>query len=237
MNEVERYQADVKAARREIWISLSGALTAVMFMIIAVGLAIEPPHYYTLLPCGGLVAVIAMLVRHDKRMKTRLRENTEPYVFLLSRCYDYQTLLECMAIGNRPLCKNGEDAAVLYYNDEYVGRILLLDLPEFSTAEMKKKKDSTNRKANRQHPTKNEDTMEKVARMLRINCVVTEEITPELSKHLCQNADMMMRRNEIVVKMSVVGNRLLVMPIHGITSANIPSIERYRVAVEMMRQL
>lgn len=76
--------------------------------------------------------------------------------------------------------------------------------------------------------------MEICARRMRINCVAAESVNDALRDYMCQRAETLLRRNEAVVNMAVVGNQLLVPHIQGARIESFPALRRYEAAIRLM---
>ena len=235
MTDTERYERDLKAARRYISVGLCGVFVCV-FLIVTIIITAVARSLWVILPSVLFVCLVIGGIRMERTYKARQRQPAEYYPFHLSRVYDYGELLNTLSGESRAVCECAEDAAVLMHRNGPSTRIPLVGLPTYDKQMLKKKRDGANRRANQEWHTKQWVSQFDAVKMLRINCVVCEEVNDALQKEMCRNAETLLRRVEVIVNMAVVGDRLLVPPLQG-ARLDLPSLKRYEKAVSLMRSL
>ena len=112
----------------------------------------------------------------------------------------------------------------------------LLHQPEFSASACKAQRDRANRAANRAHPEKQEGPQWEIASRARVNFVVCDVMNDELSRYIGTHAQRLLSRNESIINMAVVGDRLLVPPVRG-ADADFPALNRYSRSANLIWSL
>lgn len=111
----------------------------------------------------------------------------------------------------------------------------LLYQPEFSAPACKAQRDRANRAANRAHPSKQEGLQWEIASRARINLVVCDAVNDALSRYIGAHAQRLLSRNECIINMAVVGDRLLP-PVRG-ADVDFPSLNRYSCSADLIWSL
>ena len=115
-------------------------------------------------------------------------------------------------------------------------RVALLHQPEFSASACKTQRDRANRAANRAHPSKQEGLQWEIASRARINLVVCDAVNDALSREIGAHAQRLLSRNECLINMAVVGDRLLLPPVRG-ADVDFPSLNRYSCSADLIWSL
>ena len=115
-------------------------------------------------------------------------------------------------------------------------RVALLHQPEFSASACKAQRDRANRAANRAHPSKHEGLQWEIASRARINLVVCDAVNDALSRYIGAHAQRLLSRNECIINMAVVGDRLLLPPVRG-ADVDFPSLNRYSRSADFIWSL
>ena len=115
-------------------------------------------------------------------------------------------------------------------------RVALLHQPEFSASACKAQRDRANRAANRAHPSKQEGPQWEIASRARVNLVVCDVMNDELSRYIGTHAQRLLSRNECIINMAVVGDRLLLPPVRG-ADADFPALNRYSRSANLIWSL
>ena len=102
----------------------------------------------------------------------------------------------------------------------------LLHQPEFSASACKVQRDRANRAANHAHPEKQEGPQWEIASRARVNLVVCDAMNDALSRYIGTHAQHLLSRNESIINMAVVGDRLLMPSVRG-ADVDDPSLKRY----------
>ena len=158
--------------------------------------------------------------------------------FPLPRAFDYETV--CTAIETASgvqwtyLCD--ETARICRIEGVFSWRVALLHQPEFSAPACKAQRDRANRAVNRAHPSKQEGLQWEIASRARINLVVCDAVNDALSRYIGAHAQRMLSRNECIINMAVVGDRLLLPPVRG-ADVDFPSLNRYSRSADFIWSL
>ena len=235
MTDIERYERDLKTARRYISVGLCSAFVGA-FLIVAIIIIAAAQSLWVIFPSAMFVCLMIVGIRMERRCKEKQRQPAGYYTFSLSHVYDYGELLETLSAQSGTVCEYAPDAAVLMHRNGPSTRILLVGLPTYDKQLLKKKKDGANRKANQEWYTNQWVAQSDAVKMLRINCVVCDEVNDALQSEMCRNAETLLRRVEVIINMAVVGDRLLAPPLQG-ARLDLPSLKRYVKAVTLMRSL
>ena len=223
----EEFRRDIRAAKRFGLAQGLLLLPSLFSLILAIAFAVDGSWRETAVTAGICAVFTGVLVCLERRQKRQRQEATRYYTFPLPRAYDYETV--CAAIETAPgvqwtyLCD--ETARICRIEGVFSWRVALLYQPEFSASACKAQRDRANRSANRTHPEKQEGPQWEIATRARINLVVCDAVNDALSRYIGAHAQRLLSRNESIINMAVVGDRLLLPPVRG-ADVDFPSLNR-----------
>ena len=223
----EEFHRDIRAAKRFGLAQGLLLLPSLFSLMLAIAFAVGGDWREAAVTAGICAVFTGVLVCLERRQKRQRQEATRYYTFPLPRAYDYETV--CAAIETAPgvqwtyLCD--ETARICRIEDVFSWRVALLYQPEFSASACKAQRDRANRAANRAHPSKQEGLQWEVASRARINLVVCDAVNDALSRYIGAHAQRLLSRNECIINMAVVGDRLLLPPVRG-ADVDFPSLNR-----------
>ncbi len=224
----EEFRRDIRAAKRFGLAQGLLVLLSLFSLMLAIAFAVGGDWWETAVAAGICAVFVGVTVCLDRREQRLRRESTQYYTFPLPRAYDYETV--CTAIETAPgvqwthLCD--ETARVCRIEGAFSWRVALLHQPEFSSSACKAQRDRANRAANRAHPSKQEGPQWEIASRARVNLVVCDAMNDALSRYIGTHAQRLLSRNESIINMAVVGDRLLMPPVRG-ADVDFPSLNRY----------
>ena len=231
----EQCYADILQARRFVIHQLYLILLTFVDVVFTIAMFVGKVWIAAVIMTVVAGILILLLVRSSRKNTTLRRETKQCYRFPLPRFYDYDAV--CSAVFSAPNVqwtqKCAEDVQACCVEGKFSWRILLLYQPQFSKKENKSKREKANRAVNRIHPSPQTGSIMEVSVKARLNIVVCDTINDELSKYMNTHAETLLRRNEIVLNLAVVGNELLVPPIRG-ADLDLPSINRYKGSVDLI---
>ena len=224
----EEFRRDIRAAKRFGLIQGLLLLPSLFSLILAIAFAVDGSWREAAVAVGVCTVFVGVLVCLERRQKRQRQEATRYYTFPLPRAFDYETV--CAAIEAAPgvqwthLCD--ETARICRIEGAFSWRVALLYQPEFSASACKAQRDRANRSANRAHPSKQEGPQWEIASRARVNLVVCDAVNDALSRYIGTHAQHLLSRNECIINMAVVGDRLLMPPVRG-ADVDFPSLNRY----------
>ena len=234
----EEFHRDIRAAKRFGLAQGLLLLPSLFSLMLAIAFAVGGDWREAAVTAGICAVFTGVLVCLERRQKRQRQEATRYYTFPLPRAYDYETV--CAAIETAPgvqwtyLCD--ETARICRIEDVFSWRVALLYQPEFSASACKAQRDRANRAANRAHPEKQEGPQWEIASRARVNLVVCDVMNDELSRYIGTHAQRLLSRNESIINMAVVGDRLLVPPVRG-ADADFPALNRYSRSANLIWSL
>jgi len=234
----EEFRRDIRAVRRHGRAKLALILLTVCGFMLTVAFAVGRNWWETVLTTGVCVVSAGVLVYLDRREQRLRRESTQYYTFPLPHVFDYEAV--CAAIEPAPgvqwvhICD--ETARILRIEGTFSWRVALLRQPEFSAAAYKTQRDRANRAANRVHPEKQENPQWDIASRARVNLVVCDAMNDALSRYIGTHAQHLLSRNESIINMAVVGDRLLMPPVRG-ADVDFSALNRYSRSADLIWSL
>ena len=234
----EEFHRDIRAAKRFGLAQGLLLLPSLFSLMLAIAFAVGGDWREAAVTAGICAVFIGVLVCLERRQKRLRRESTRYYTFPLPRVFDYETV--CTAIETAPgvqwtyLCD--ETARICRIEGVFSWRVALLYQPEFSASACKAQRDRANRAANRAHPEKQEGPQGEVASRARINLVVCDAVNDALSRYIGAHAQRLLSRNECIINMAVVGDRLLLPPVRG-ADVDFPSLNRCSRSADLIWSL
>ena len=234
----EEFRRDIRAAKRFGLVQGLLVLLSLFSLMLAIAFAVGGDWREAAVTAGICAVFTGVLVCLERRQKRQRQEATRYYTFPLPRAYDYETV--CTAIETAPgvqwtyLCD--ETARICRIEGVFSWRVALLHQPEFSASACKAQRDRANRAANRAHPEKQEGPQWEIASRARVNLVVCDVMNDELSRYIGTHAQRLLSRNESIINMAVVGDRLLVPPVRG-ADADFPALNRYSRSANLIWSL
>ena len=234
----EEFHRDIRAAKRFGLAQGLLLLPSLFSLMLAIAFAVGGDWREAAVTAGICAVFTGVLVCLERRQKRQRQEATRYYTFPLPRAYDYETV--CAAIETAPgvqwtyLCD--ETARICRIEDVFSWRVALLYQPEFSASACKAQRDRANRAVNRAHPSKQEGLQWEVASRARINLVVCDAVNDALSRYIGAHAQRLLSRNECIINMAVVGDRLLLPPVRG-ADVDFPSLNRYSRSADFIWSL
>ena len=224
----EEFRRDIRAAKRFGLAQGLLLLPSLFSLMLAIAFAVDGSWRETAMAVGVCVLLAGVLVCPECKEKRLRRESTQYYTFPLPRAFDYETV--CTAIETASgvqwtfLCD--ETARICRIEGVFSWRVALLHQPEFSAPACKAQRDRANRAANRAHPEKQEGPRWEIASRARVNLVVCDAMNDALSRYIGTHAQHLLSRNESIINMAVVGDRLLMPSVRG-ADVDDPSLKRY----------
>lgn len=234
----EEFRRDIRAAKRFGLVQGLLVLLSLFSLMLAIAFAVGGDWREAAVTAGICAVFTSVLVCLERRQKRQRQEATQYYTFPLPRVYDYETV--CAALETAPgvqwthICD--ETARVCRIEGAFSWRMALLHQPEFSASACKAQRDRANRAANRAHPEKQEGPQWEIASRARVNLVVCDVMNDELSRYIGTHAQRLLSRNESIINMAVVGDRLLVPPVRG-ADADFPALNRYSRSANLIWSL
>ena len=234
----EEFRRGIRAAKRFGLVQGLLLLPSLFSLILAIAFAVDGSWRETAVAVGVCVLLAGVLVCLECKEKRLRRESTQYYTFPLPRAFDYETV--CTAIETASgvqwtyLCD--ETARICRIEGVFSWRVALLYQPEFSASACKAQRDRANRAANRAHPSKQEGLQWEIASRARINLVVCDAVNDALSRYIGAHAQRLLSRNECIINMAVVGDRLLLPPVRG-ADVDFPSLNRCSRSADLIWSL
>ena len=234
----EEFHRDIRAAKRFGLAQGLLLLPSLFSLMLAIAFAVGGDWRETAVAVGVCVLLAGVLVCLECKEKRLRRESIQYYTFPLPRAFDYETV--CTAIETAPgvqwtyLCD--ETARICRIEGVFSWRVALLYQPEFSASACKAQRDRANRAANRAHPSKQEGPQWEIASRARINLVVCDAMNDALSRYIGAHAQHLLSRNESIINMAVVGDRLLLPPVRG-ADVDFPSLNRCSRSADLIWSL
>ena len=234
----EEFRRDIRAAKRFGLAQGLLLLPSLFSLILAIAFAVDGSWRETAMAVGVCVLLAGVLVCLECKEKRLRRESTQYYALPLPRAFDYETV--CTAIETASgvqrtyLCD--ETARICRIEGVFSWRVALLHQPEFSASACKAQRDRANRAANRAHPSKQEGLQWEIASRARINLMVCDAVNDALSRYIGAHAQRMLSRNECIINMAVVGDRLLLPPVRG-ADVDFPSLNRCSRSADLIWSL
>ena len=234
----EEFHRDIRAAKRFGLAQGLLLLPSLFSLILAIAFAVDGSWRETAVAVGFCVLLAGVLVCLECKEKRLRRESIQYYTFPLPRAFDYETV--CTAIETAPgvqwtyLCD--ETARICRIGGVFSWRVALLYQPEFSASACKAQRDRANRAANRAHPEKQEGPQWEIASRARVNLVVCDAMNDALSRYIGTHAQHLLSRNESIINMAVVGDRLLMPSVRG-ADVDDPSLKRYARSADLIWSL
>lgn len=234
----EEFRRDIRAAKRFGLVQGLLVLLSLFSLMLAIAFAVGGDWREAAVTAGICAVLAGVLVCLERRQKRQRQEATQYYTFPFPRVYDYETV--CAALETAPgvqwthICD--ETARVCRIEGAFSWRMALLHQPEFSASACKAQRDRANRAANRAHPEKQEGPQWEIASRARVNLVVCDVMNDELSRYIGTHAQRLLSRNESIINMAVVGDRLPVPPVCG-ADADFPALNRYSRSANLIWSL
>ena len=226
----EEFRRDIRAAKRFGLAQGLLLLPSLFSLMLAIAFAVDGSWRETAMAVGVCVLLAGVLVCLECKEKRLRRESTQYYTFPLPRAFDYETV--CTAIETA----SGVQWTYLCDETARICRVALLHQPEFSASACKAQRDRANRAANRAHPSKQEGLQWEIASRARINLVVCDAVNDALSRYIGAHAQRLLSRNECIINMVVVGDRLLLPPVRG-ADVDFPSLNRCSRSADLIWSL
>lgn len=234
----EEFRRDIRAAKRFGLVQGLLLLPSLFSLMLAIAFAVGEYWRETAVAVGICAIFVGVLVCLECKEKRLRRKATQYYTFPLPHAFDYETV--CAAIETAPgvrwthLCD--ETARICRIEGVFSWRVALLYQPEFSASACKAQRDRANRAANRAHPSKQEGPHWEIASRARINLVVCDAVNDALSRYIGAHAQHLLSRNECIINMAVVGDRLLLPPVRG-ADVDFPSLNRCSRSADLIWSL
>ena len=234
----EEFRRDIRAAKRLGLAQGLLLLPSLFSLMLAIAFAVDGSWRETAMAVGVCVLLAGVLVCLECKEKRLRRESTQYYTFPLPRAFDYETV--CTAIETASgvqwtyLCD--ETARICRIEGVFSWRVALLHQPEFSASACKAQRERANRSANRAHPKKQEGPQWEIASRSRVNLVVCDTMNDALSRYIGTHAQHLLSRNESIINMAVVGDRLLMPSVRG-ADVDDPSLKRYARSADLIWSL
>ena len=234
----EEFRRDIQTVRR---FTLAQSLLILLSMcgfVLAIAFAVGGNWREGAVTAGVCLAFAGVLLCLLYRQKRLRRKATQCYTFPLPHAFGYEEV--CAAIESAPgvqwrhICD--ENARICRIEGAFSWRVALLHQPEFSASACKAQRDRANRAANRAHPEKQEGPQWEIASRARVNLVVCDVMNDELSRYIGTHAQRLLSRNESIINMAVVGDRLPVPPVRG-ADADFPALNRYSRSANLIWSL
>lgn len=231
----EEFRRDIREAKRFGVIQVLALLLSGLSLVLTIALAVTGSWLEAAVTAGFCAAFAAMLAYHIRRQERLRRETTQYYTFPLPRAFDYETVCSTMAavpgIQWTHICD--EAARICRIKAAFSWRVALLHQPIFSNSDYKAQRDRANQAASRAHPSKKEGPRWEIESMARIYLVVCDDINDALSRYISTHTQQLLTRNECIVNMAVVGDRLLIPPVRG-ADVDLPSLNRCFHSVDLI---
>lgn len=114
-------------------------------------------------------------------------------------------------------------------------RTILYRTADFNKKEFDAAKQRINKKANRELNISQWVDSTKAAKMMRLNIIYTNTSNNALYRLISQNANHNLSRVEGIINIAVVGNQILIPPIHG--ECDLMEISRYKEMIKFINQV
>lgn len=185
-----------------------------------------------------LIAIMSLALNliRNKKLKHRAgnQDYNSLYVLELNNSYSFETINKSLSdkCKENELLRTSEDITFFNINNKMKYRIMLTNATDFDKKEFDNMKLRANKKYNKYFQPKTKLTKEELAKMLRVNIIVTDSVNDNLYKYISTNSAKNLTRTEGIINFVVYKNKLYVPPLYG--DVDLLEIKRYRDSIKFI---
>ena len=231
-------------------------LFLLIFVIVALVLSIASligkayAIFFVCAPLFILLVVMMVLIARNWGWKNNLttiaryykKEEKEsshyPYEVKLSYEVSFKELKHTLsAIANADECRDfpNKSAYFCFLDMTFKNRFLAVNTDYFVISDFDSIKKSINKAINKEYSVSQWAPRYELAKMMRINLIVTNDVNGELYEYVSRNAGNSLRRTEGVISFAVVRDSLIVPPLFG--DNDVLTVKRYKKSIQDMKEL
>ena len=218
-------------------------LFLLILVIVALVLSIASligKAYAVLFVCAPLfILLVVMMVLIARYYKKEEKESSHyPYEIKLSHEVSFEGLKHTLsAIANADECRDfpNKSAYFCFLNMTFKNRFLAVNTDYFVISDFDSIKKRINKAINKEHSVSQWAPRYELAKMMRINLIVTNDVNGELYEYVSRNAGNLLKRAEGIISFAVVRDRLIVPPLFG--DNDILEVKRYKKSIQVMKEL
>lgn len=229
----KRYIEDLKQIKKHAWSDLIFILLAILSFGFSILFFISY-HVYGFIPFVIFILSVIQLILSHRKIKLAKHNLGNYYEFTLQNSYTYESLkTKLLNIKNVTKCFNHDDKSSIFFVKEKVKmRFLICNVSNFNKSEFYKTKKSVNKVVNKKYEISQWLPRDVVTKMVRINLIFTDKMNNNLKNLLSINAEALLRRNEAIINVAFINDKLIVPPVAG--DLVLGDVLRYKKVVEFL---